>query len=351
MKLQNIFFVIIIILVGTLPLCFVANSNEFDTAVSVLFSSYKIGFAVDADNKIWKTDDAGKTWHVVYNPIGNDLDIVINNFYIGNQGRIYAIGTGILKTDDGGKTWEKIGIQKQINLKNLFSIGIINLNSMELVYASVSNNIYVSSNNGDTWNSIRWQKNNENVSILYGGNSYLVAGTDKGFIYKSLDKGITWKKVGMNISEGQIVNGKKIVNAPPDCWVIHTLKIFPSGVGYTINYVGGVSKTEDNGLTWKIVRHPNPKDETLHRSALISDQNRIFIPGEGGDLLYTHDGGKSWQKAVITNLDGSKSEKDFWSVSMVDVNIGWLISFDGLLYKTVDGGKTWKQQEYKVIKK
>jgi len=89
----------------------------------------------------------------------------------------------------------------------------------------------------------------------------------------------------------------------------------------------------------------------FHWSALVYDEKRVFIPSDGGELIYTHDGGKSWNRAKVILLDGEKSFEDLRSVSMIDANRGWMVGLTGELYKTEDGGRTWKQQSYRVVDK
>lgn len=359
---------IIWLLFGTLPLITLSTIclgevQGIDSADSITFITEKNGF-IGGTDKIWRTTDGGYNWTIVYQQKKKKgEEDFFHHITMVNQKVGYTIGfSAILKTNDGGKTWNLIFSPKNKNEK--FSPTEPSFSSENRIYIAGGDLIHTSLDGGNSWRKIRWPiPKNYVVSITVVGNN-LLAGTGKGYIYKSTDNGVKWEKVGKNKSAGEKVNDK-IISFPEEIgpWVIHTLKIFPSGIGYSVNFVGGVSKTEDGGNTWRMVRHPVPTPpldeliklpdpfiETFHWSALVFDENRVFIPSDGGELLYTHDGGKSWHRAKVTLLDGKKSAEDLKSVSMIDANRGWMIGSTGELYKTEDGGKTWKQQSYRAVK-
>ncbi|OGL51645.1 MAG: hypothetical protein A3C43_00025 [Candidatus Schekmanbacteria bacterium RIFCSPHIGHO2_02_FULL_38_11] len=318
---------------------------------AINFITGEKGFIVDSADKIWRTSDGGKTWSLSYELPTKGTDNYIRYITMINQETAYVLGSTILKTNNGGNTWFKIPFPHGFDNKNVTSIGILFLNTKPSIYIGTSNLIYISSNDGNRWDKIIWPFEKEYVTSLYATASSLMGGTSEGYIFASDIKGLSWKKVGENKSEGIVVNGKKISSAPKGSWGIIDLKIFPSGVGYSVNIAGGVSKTEDHGKTWKIIRCPDFQHDMIHMSSLIFNEKRVFIPYFGGDILYTHDGGKGWNRATVKLLNGEVSHEDFWSISMIDENKGWLPGFFGRFYKTEDGGKTWKQQTYRVIYK
>jgi len=100
--------------------------------------------------------------------------------------------------------------------------------------------------------------------------------------------------------------------------------------GVSVGYSGLVLYTDDGGKTWN--RGTN-KSVCLFASDAIDAQNFIAT-GNGGNVIKTADGGKTWQRK--TSITGSQGK----SVSFADTGHGW-VSSRTWLGETVDGGQTW----------
>lgn len=80
------------------------------------------------------------------------------------------------------------------------------------------------------------------------------------------------------------------------------------------------------------------------RGLAVVDENVIWASGTGGTFLRTIDGGKNWTVGKIPNAE----KLDFRDIEAFDANTAYLLSIgDGensRIYKTIDGGATWKLQ-------
>lgn len=65
---------------------------------------------------------------------------------------------------------------------------------------------------------------------------------------------------------------------------------------------------------------------------------RVVAVGQRGHVLWSDDGGKSWQQAEVP------VSSDLVAVSFPDATNGWAVGHDGVVLKTSDGGKTWTRQ-------
>jgi photosystem II stability/assembly factor-like uncharacterized protein len=77
--------------------------------------------------------------------------------------------------------------------------------------------------------------------------------------------------------------------------------------------------------------------QTQRPYADFSDVNAGWVVTKNGDLMLTNDGGVNW-----TRVSGDIVGK-FDLISFIDESIGWAISQFGILWKTEDGGRTWHE--------
>ena len=182
-----------------------------------------------------------------------------------------------------------------------------------------------------------------------------------GGVWKTEDAGITW----VPISDGQITSTGSIGSidvAPSDpnhVWVGTGSAAIRSNV-----IIGrGVYKSLDAGKTWQFMGlkdsgqiggikvHPVNTD-TVWLAALGSP----FGPNEERGIFKTTDGGKTWKKTLFVNNEtgGRDIEVDWQNPDILYAAMyrgfrkGWDIisggpASEGGIYKSTDGGETWKK--------
>ncbi|HEY8561189.1 MAG TPA: YCF48-related protein [Pyrinomonadaceae bacterium] len=99
--------------------------------------------------------------------------------------------------------------------------------------------------------------------------------------------------------------------------------------------------TISHGQTWQ---KQNIDTKASLRGLAVVDRNVVWASGTGGTVLRTMDGGQNW--SVIKVPDAEKL--DFRDVEAFDANTAYILSIgegeNSRIYKTIDGGKTWKLQ-------
>jgi photosystem II stability/assembly factor-like uncharacterized protein len=65
---------------------------------------------------------------------------------------------------------------------------------------------------------------------------------------------------------------------------------------------------------------------------------RIIAVGQRGHVLYSDDGGKSWQQAAVP------VSSDLVAVSFPNATTGWAVGHDGVVLRSTDSGATWVRQ-------
>lgn len=241
---------------------------------------------------------------------------------VNNQPEIIYVGTasgGLWKSTSGGTSWEPI-----FDDQTTASIGAV------AIQQSNPSVIWVGTGEGNPRNS------------LNGGDG----------IYKSLDGGRSWKKMGLEKTR----HIHKIIVDPQKPNTVYVAAI---GSPWGIHPERGVFKTTDGGETWKKVLYVNDKTGAADLVMDPSNPNKLMVAmwehyrqpwfftsgGEGSGLYVTHDGGKNWVKR--TEEDGlPKGElgRIGLAIAPSDPNIAYALieSKKNALYKSEDGGFNWK---------
>jgi len=115
--------------------------------------------------------------------------------------------------------------------------------------------------------------------------------------------------------------------------------------GWIAGSSGILLHTENGGKAW------NPVD--LQTTSYLTkiffvNEYKGFILGSESLLYNTVDGGKTWQKALSEITEETYGDpfifELFNDMAFADDKVGWIAGESGLILKTEDGGKTWKQQ-------
>jgi photosystem II stability/assembly factor-like uncharacterized protein len=81
-------------------------------------------------------------------------------------------------------------------------------------------------------------------------------------------------------------------------------------------------------------QNPIPTDDALHDIHFFNENDGIIV-GYSGTLLFTYDGGSTWEYNYSDELEGVTN------FFFLDDNLGWAAGDNSGIFKTVDGGKNW----------
>ena len=243
------------------------------------------------------------------------IDAVIANpsiFYVG------AASGGVWKTENSGHSWLPVFDEQPI--QNIGAIAIQQSNPAV---------VWVGTGEGNPRNSLN----------LGGG------------IYKSLDAGKTWKKMGLD----KTICIHRVVIDPVNPNTVYAAAI---GNPYAEHPERGVFKTTDGGETWNKILYAN---DTTGCADLIMDPsnpNKLIAAmwqfrrtpwnlksgGKGSGLFLTVDGGKNWKQ--ITKDDGLPEGQlgrigIAFSRSMPSRVYAKVEATKNGFYKSDDGGFKW----------
>ena len=352
---------------------------------------------------VWKTENAGRTWYPISDqgiPIGSIGAIAIapsnaDVIYVGTgESDIrsqHSYGIGMFKSTDAGKTWTHIGLE---NTRQIARI-IIDPSNANRVYvaalghvydANSERGLYSSMDGGRTWKKILFeaQRSNDvgaadvaidpkNPRVLYASlwgtrrppwSVYAPTNLPGGGLYKSVDGGDTWKKLGGGLPDDEFVGRIGVAVAasnPRRVWAIvddlgiaiprplggATRPTPPPGAGRTPPRPaaetpagkGGLYMSDDAGNTWKLV---NNETRLWGRgwyfgavTADPSDPDRVYVINTA--TYMSTDAGTTF--VPVKGAPGGDDYHQLW-INPKDHNRMVLSSDQGTVV-SVDGAKTW----------
>ena len=302
---------------------------------------------------VWKTTDAGNSWENISDGFfGGSVGSVAvsewdnNVIYVGNgektvRGNVSS-GDGVWKSVDAGKTWKHIGLKNSRHIPRIR----IHPKNPDIVYAAVLGDLYKSINGGLSWKKVLFSNADagvidliidpNNSRVLYATTwnvrrtpFSLSSGGDGSALWKSIDGGDTWKNISNN--EG----------LPKGIWGISAIAVSPidSDIVWSLieNKNGGVYKSIDAGKTWKLI---NSERKLRQRAwyytriyADTQDKNTVYVM----NVRYhrSKDGGKTYESYNAPHGD----HHDLWIAP--EDNQRMIIGDDGGAQISFDAGENW----------
>ncbi|GAC1419684.1 MAG: hypothetical protein NVS1B13_01070 [Flavisolibacter sp.] len=229
---------------------------------------------------------------------------------------------------------------------------------------SASGGIWKTINAGASWTSIFDEQGTLNIGAIaidQSNPSVIWVGTGEGNprnslnlgegIFKSMDGGKSWKKMGLE----KTFNLHRILIDPTNSEVVYAASI---GNPYSEHPERGVYKTVDGGETWKRVLYTNDTSGCAELVMDPSNPNKLIASmwqhrrtpwsfksgGPGSGLYITIDGGKTWKKLGKTEgLPAGQYGRIglSFSRSMPSRVYALVEATKNGLYKSDDGGFKW----------
>ncbi len=246
-------------------------------------------------------------------------------------------------------------------------------NKWVVYVATASGGVWKSVNNGVTWTPIFDNEGSGSIgclSISKADNNIIWVGTGEASnrnsvgwgdgIYKSIDAGATWTNMGLKETE-QIAHIVTHHKDPNKVWVAVI------GPLWSASEHRGVYMTEDGGKTWKKTLYI---DENTGASALVVDPNNNNIlyagmyerrrypwtfrsGGPNGGIYKSTDGGKTWKK-LTQGLPKGQTGKIGLTIYLKNPKIVYAIieaergstpeTNQNGVYRTDNGGDSWTKK-------
>ena len=315
---------------------------------------------------VWKTTDAGANWHdlsaqaFASSSIGA-LDVANsdpNIIYVGTGSEAIrsnvSIGKGIYKSTDAGKTWKFSG------LRDAGQIGSINIHPTDpnIVFAAVVGNpfahtktrgVYRTKDGGATWENVLFLSDStgavdielkpDNPNVIYASMWHgqrrpwtIISGGGEDGIFKSIDGGDHWTRLGNGLPTGVVGKSDLAVSAAAPNRVYALVE---AKVG------GGLYRSDDAGEHWTLTNTtPGLITRPFYYDNLDADPTNADIVYAGTEGFYkSTDGGKTFRSIRSPHSDNH----DMW-INPKNGNL-FIQSNDGGANVTQNGGLTWSTQQ------
>lgn len=315
---------------------------------------------------VWKTNNSGITWKPVFDDqssysIGtvsidpNNTDVVWVGTGENVSGRHVGWGDGIYKSLDAGKTWERKGLNKSEHIGKI----LIDPRNSDVVFVAAEGplwasggqrGLYKTTDGGKSWQLVLQIDENTGVTdiefdpsnpdVLYAA-AYqrrrhtwsLLSGGPQSGIYKSVDNGVTWKKLSTGLPKSDIGKiGLAVTPANPQL-VYATIESNDKNKGFY--------RSTNKGESWE------KRNKYISGGTGPHYYQEIEASPQHPDLVYqmdvflhvTRDGGKKFDY-LGTGREKHSDNHAMW----IDPGNGkhLLAGTDAGLYETFDEGTTWR---------
>src|SRR6185295_15870809 len=258
-------------------------------------------------NGVYKSLDAGKTWvhagladtlhigRVVVHPTNPDVA------YVAALGHLWGPNKerGLFRTTDGGKTWSNV---KFIDENTGFVDVAMDPESPDTLYAA------------------SYQRRRTPFGYNGGG-----AGSA---LWKTVDGGATWKKLTSGLPGEGGVGRIGLAVDRRDPRTVYALVVHAKQ--------GGIYRSDDRGETWRKMSDTNPRP-SYYSQVHIDPNNDLRIWVLGASLSYSEDGGKTFRTELGQKIHGDYHA--FWIDPADSSHL--LAGTDGGIHISWDRGSTW----------
>ena len=314
---------------------------------------------------VFKSTNGGLSWTPTFNHEGVSsigaiavADTDHNVIYAGSgeaciRGNI-SYGDGVYKSTDAGLTWKNVGLKDSRHIGAV----IIDPRNPDIAFVAAlghawgpnsERGVFRTADGGKTWQKVLYKDENtgaidvvfdpRNSSVLYGSLwqvrrqpwTFNSGGPGSG-LYKSVDGGLTWKQLqGHGLPDGELGRIGVSVSGADSNRVYALIEAKE----------GGLFRSDDAGNSWTRVN----EDERYRQRAWYF--SHVFADPKQPDTVYvlntgafrSNDGGKTFELLPAPHGD----HHGLWIDPTNPLRL--FNANDGGVTISVDGGKTWTQQD------
>jgi photosystem II stability/assembly factor-like uncharacterized protein len=266
---------------------------------------------------IAKTIDGGNTWYQVASPTFLHLSDVCfpddtTGYAVGGDKGLNGV---VLKTTDGGETWDTLSTQFDGHLH------AVHFTDADRGYlAGNYSYIFKTITGGEIWAQLNnpYLGGNHHIRDMVFSDFNTGYTVDiHGHIMRTFNAGATWDSLFSKVNTA-----------------LYTIGINNEGILYAAGLWGKISRSPDQGLNWQPISY-GPYINLV--SIDFPEPQTGFITGSGG-FFKSENFGQQWDYHEAVELTYAV-DADF-----LTAQVGYVLDVDGAIFRTVDGGETWVEQ-------
>lgn len=337
-----------------------ASTSGRVTRFAVHPSDIRIIYAATASGGLWKTRNAGNTWHAVFENESSislgDVALAPSNpdiVWIGsgeqNSVRSSPFGDGVYRSDNGGETWQHMGLTESRHVGRI----LIHPKNSDIVYVAAlgslwgqgpERGLYRTEDGGKSWTKllmpsthtgvVEVQMHPENPDVLFAATFQrerrmwsMLGGGDEGGLFRSNDGGDTWSQVGNGFPTGP-VGRVGVTFCPGKPNTLYATAVGPEG---------GTFRSDDGGDSWER-RNAKVQSHWYYGELVCDPKNpdRVYLPMT--PLLKSDDGGETFENIAKAKVHGD--HHTLW-INPEDSD-HLMAGGDGGVYTSRDAGANWR---------
>lgn len=335
------------------------RANGLPLASSTLIAFNQSGHIFVAGGEVFRSTDKGQTWSIA----SKGLNFNVQTLAINPQGHIFAGSrwNGVYRSTNNGESWEAVnnGLTQVISDPNGNSATVLAINPRGYIFAFFERGgIFRSIDNGNTWSfkGLNWDVQTLKVDV----NGNIFAAGLGGLFYTS-DNGESWTEIDF-----------------PYLTRLHSIALDrDNDLIYVGDESGLVFRSPDKGNTWKIIRIAASNQKII--ALAINKNGTIFAGGGTEGVLVSKDRGEHWAKlnkglkynyilSLVLNSGGELFATGYGAYRFNGIDSSWvLLNSDltnpvvttlavnksdhifagtwgeGGIFRSTDSGKTWRQ--------
>ncbi|MEE2709264.1 MAG: YCF48-related protein [Gemmatimonadota bacterium] len=301
-------------------------------------------YAGTVGQSIWRSCDGGDTWSrasggALY--MECDVRALVAHPH---TGEILYAGTdeGFYRTNDGGDKWTHLS--SPMDQKQIWSLAIHPENPDIIFAGTRPSGLYRTTDAGASWTQLHAGIETHCTPIVHtrvttiltdpAERQTIFAGVEIDGVYRSTDGGETWTshKKGLNSLD---VHGLAIIRSNPKTIIATTN--------------AGICRSMDNGETWSDLNVEETFPWGYCRGVITrhDDSGTLIIgngngpPGDCGSIQISDDLGESWREGPLP----CRPNSTIWHFASCrrDPELIFACTVSGQIYRSEDGGSTWKK--------
>lgn len=243
-----------------------------------------------------------------------------------NQNKGFIVGADgvMISTEDGGQTWVQA---RKFTNDTFLQVHFLNettgwmLCERNVFSRESKSTAYLrkTTDGGRNWEKVEFEDGGREriTKMIFNHDGRGWAFGEGGVFYKLQEDGNTWKRTQTAIHY-LLLDGAFSVDK----------------VGAIVGAGGTILFTEDGGFTWEGASIIGAAD-TKFNAVYFSGNKGAWAVGNGGRIFFNNGGGRLWrqqQSTVTANLN---------DVYFSNAMNGWAVGDNGIIVHTRDGGQTW----------